>query len=409
VLHRGRADVADRLVLTVGVAAAAREEAQEVGLARAVAAEDPDPLAEPDLRVERLHEPVPVDAQLEIGGDDGALGRAAPGEPHRDLLAEGHSLRGAGVLEPAQPGLGGLEAGGHVRVVGRLLPVHDDEGLDLGMLLVPAPEQLLEPLVAVDARLLVRREGPGVDPDRVAAAALLEGGEACRDPVEQLAVVTDEQHGLGRVEEPLLEPALGGHVEVVVGLVEHEHLVGTPEQGLENDPLLLAPGQRRHLAPLGPLEGRPEGRHGADVPEGLPLVTADVPPVGEGLRVVELVLLGVALHHRELGALDLDGRSSDRLGGDGHEEVAHRGVVAHLADELPHDAEPAAAGDRAVGCREVARQDAQQRRLAGAVRADEGDLGTLAHPEGDVAEQAPPVRQDEAHGVDVEVAHGGRV
>ena len=209
----------------------------------------------------------------------------------------------------------------------------------------------------------------------------------------------------GRLDEPRLEPALGGHVEVVVGLVEDEHLVGSAQQRLEHDALLLPAGQRRHLAPLGPLERRAEGGDGADVPERLPLVAADVAPVGERLRVVELVLLGLALHHRELGAVDLEGRPANPVGRDRDEQVAHRAVVADLADELPHHAQATAAGHGAVGCREVTGQDPQQRGLAGAVGADERDLGALAHPEGDVAQQASPVRQGEAHGVDVEVAH----
>jgi hypothetical protein len=40
---------------------------------------------------------------------------------------------------------------------------------------------------------------------------------------------------------------------------------------------------------------------------------------------------------------------------------------------------------------DVARDDLQQRGLAGAVGADQGDLGPVAHAEGDVAEQLPAV------------------
>ena len=217
--------------------------------------------------------------------------------------------------------------------------------------------------------------------------------------------MADEQHGLRRLDEPLLEPALGRHVEVVVRLVEHQHLLGPAQQRLEHEPLLLAARQRRHLAPLGLLERGAESRHRADVPVRLPVVAADVAPVGERLGVVELVGLGVVLHHRELGAVDLGSRQAHGVGRDRHEQVAHRGVVAHLADELAHHPEAAAAGHRPLGCREVAREDAQQGRLAGAVRADERDLGPLPHPEGDVAQQRPPVRQGEAHGVHVEMAH----
>ena len=65
-LRAGGGDVAEPCV---GVGAAAREQPQEVRLARPVGSEHRDPVAEPDLEVERLHEP----GELEALGDDGAL------------------------------------------------------------------------------------------------------------------------------------------------------------------------------------------------------------------------------------------------------------------------------------------------------------------------------------------------
>ena len=94
-------------------------------------------------------------------------------------------------------------------------------------------------------RLVVGREAARVHPHGVAAAAGLEGGDAGRHPVEQLAVVADEQDGLRGLHEPILQPPLRGHVEVVVGLVEEEHLVGSAQQRLEHHPLLLAARQGR--------------------------------------------------------------------------------------------------------------------------------------------------------------------
>ena len=75
--------VADRPVLDVGVAAAGRQQPQEVRLARAVGAEHRHPLAVPDLEVERLHQA----GQLEPLADTARLPVRPPLEPHRDLSA----------------------------------------------------------------------------------------------------------------------------------------------------------------------------------------------------------------------------------------------------------------------------------------------------------------------------------
>ena len=221
--------------------------------------------------------------------------------------------------------------------------------------------------------------------------------------------MADEQHRLGRLQQLLLEPALGRHVEVVVRLVEQQHLVRAAEQRLQHEPLLLAAGQRAHLAPLRPLVRHAEGGHRADVPQRLGVVAADVAPVGERLGVAHLDPLVVVLHHRQLGRVERLGGGPDRLRRNGKQQVAHRGLVAHLADELAHHAEPAGPGDGAVVRREVAGDDPQQRGLAGAVGPDQRDLDALADPEGDLVEQPPAVRQVEDDGVEVDVAHGQAV
>ena len=69
-----------------------------------------DPLAEPDLGVERLHELPAVNAKFEPGRHHRTLGGAPTGESHGDLLPQRHGLGRPGLLELAQPGLGGLQA-----------------------------------------------------------------------------------------------------------------------------------------------------------------------------------------------------------------------------------------------------------------------------------------------------------
>ena len=116
------------------------QQPQEVRLAGAVGAEDRDPLAVPDLEVERLHQ----SGELELLADHRPLAGAAALEAHLDLLLTGLLGRRAGLLELAQSRLRRLVAAGHAVVVRRLLPVHEHERLELRVLLVPAAAQLLE-------------------------------------------------------------------------------------------------------------------------------------------------------------------------------------------------------------------------------------------------------------------------
>ena len=225
------------------------------------------------------------------------------------------------------------------------------------------------------------------------------------DAGQQLAVVADEQHRLRRLAQRLLEPQLAGHVEVVVRLVEHQHLVRAAEQRLEHDPLLLAAGERAHLAPLRLLERDADRRDRAGVPQHLGLVAAGVGPVGQGLRVAHLGALVVALHHQQLGLLQRLGGRAHGGRRDRHQQVAHRRGVPHRPDELAHHPEAAGPADRALVRVDVAGHQAQQRGLAGAVGTDQRDLGAVTDPERDVRQQAPPVREVVADAVDVDVSH----
>ncbi len=122
--------------------------------------------------------------------------------------------------------------------------------LQLGVLLVPAPAQLLEAGEAFAAGLVERGEAAAVHPGVGTRGPGLQGDDLLGGAGEEFAVVGDEQHGLAGLREPLLQPALAGDVEVVVGLVEQQHLVGAAQQRLQHEPLLLAAGEGAHLPPL---------------------------------------------------------------------------------------------------------------------------------------------------------------
>ena len=235
------------------------------------------------------------------------------------------------------------------------------------------------------------------------SSAQLDRDDAGRGVREQLPVVADEEDRLLRLPDPPLQPQLAGDVEEVVGLVEQEHLVRPVEEELEDQPLLLAPGEGREVAVLRPVVGDAEGRGAADVPGDLELVAAGVAPLGECRGVAHLRRLVVGLHERQLAALHLLGRPTGALGRDREEQLSHGGGAA--PDHLAHDPEAAGAGHHTGVRDQLSGDDAQQGGLAGAVRPDESDLGALPHPERDVVEQHPPVRQLVADSCDVDVSH----
>ena len=274
------------------------------------------------------------------------------------------------------------------------------------MLLVPALAQLLEAEEPVAARLVVRREAARVGPHGVAGVAELDGDHPGRGVVEQLAVVADDQDRLVGLADPALEPDLAGHVEVVVGLVEQQHLVRAAEQELQDQPLLLAAGQGAQVAVLRPVVRHAQRGHRAHVPDDLDVVATGVGELRERLGVGHLRLLVVGLHQRQLAAVDLGRCLADPRRRDAEQQVGDGRVLAERgADDLPHHAEPAGAGHRAGVRHQVAGDDPQQRRLAGAVRADQRDLGALADPERHVVEQHSPVRQLVPDSGDVHMSH----
>ena len=167
-----------------------REQPQESRLPGPVGAEDRHPVVKPDLGAERAG----VTRQYQVLADDGALAGPPAAQPHLDVLLPRRLLRRAFFFEPAQPGHRGLQPGGHVRVVGRLLPVGADQFLQLLVLLVPAAAQFLEPADPVGARLGVAGETTAVHPD----VPVLHGHDALRARGQQFPVVADQQHGLRR-------------------------------------------------------------------------------------------------------------------------------------------------------------------------------------------------------------------
>ena len=60
------------------------------------------------------------------------------------------------------------------------------------------------------------------------------------DAIEEVAIVADDQHGLGLLDEIIFEPARGVDVEMVARLVEQHHVGRGQEQLGQHQPALLA-------------------------------------------------------------------------------------------------------------------------------------------------------------------------
>ena len=282
--------------------------------------------------------------------------------------------------------------------------------LQLGVLLVPAPAQLVQPLEPGPARVVPGGERAGVHPQRAARRAGLEGGDPGRHPVEQLAVVAHQQHRLAGGDQPLLQPLLAGDVEVVVRLVEQQHLVRPAQQRLQHEPLLLAAGQRPHLAPPAGLVRDAERRDRDGVPQRLGLVPAGVGVVRERVGVPHLRRARRRPPSSPARRRRRRARPSRSAGGDTLTSRS-RTVVPSRTDPMNWrmTPRPAAARDRTLVRGEVTRDDPQQRGLARAVRADQRGAAAVADAEGHLVQQRTAVRQRERDGVDVDVAHGTTV
>ena len=203
---------------------------------------------------------------------------------------------------------------------------------------------------------------------------------------------------------------LVGHVEGVVGLVEQQHLVGTAQQRLEDEPLLLAAGQRAHLAVL---RLRRTGCDStASVTRSQP-ASASYPPTSaqSTSACAYRICAGSSSVSMIASSAAASSTAASRTAGDGQrrQQVPDRAVVVDPADVLPHDPEPAAAPDGPRVRLLVAGDDPQQRRLAGTVGADERDARAVTDPERHVVEERTAVGQDVADAADVEVTHAPSV
>ena len=277
------------------------QEAQEGGLAAAVGPEDADSVASHDEGGEAPHHGRGAVPELEVAGfDHQATGTL------RFLYAQAHA---AGGLAPG-PLLGPhVEHGPHAALVAGAA------GLD-----ALADEDLLaleEPVEALGLRHLAGQlraaalQVGGVVAGPRAEAAPLELDDAGGQPLEEGAVVGDEEEGALEAQEEVLQPVDGVQVEVVGGLVQQQD-VGMAGQG---------PGQQDaalHAA-----------REGAEVGAGLQLQAGE-----DGLYLVPDASLASA----DAGSHQMEGRPlqsrRDLLGQAGDAHVLLKVDVAGVRGQL---------------------------------------------------------------------------
>ena len=206
------------------------------------------------------------------------------------------------------------------------------------------------------------------------------------DRLEEPAVVGDEDDGGVELDQVPLQPLQRGDVEMVGGLVEQQQVGLGGEGAGQRGAGQLAAGEGRQGA-LGLLGDEAEAaQDGEDFVAPAVAAAGFQPLLGGGVGGHRL-LAGVALRHLPLQPLQL-GLGLEHVAAAGEDVVAERHLrFARRALVVQGQAGAALHGQRAGVRRQLAGQDPQQGRLAGAVAAGERHPLARLELEGDVGEQ----------------------
>ena len=327
-----------------------QEEADEAGLADAVAALDDEAVALVDVEFGN------VEQELAAGGVDGEV---AEGDEDLGVGAAAGEADVGGAF-----GVGGAEGlfqafGAFFQLLGLLLqevaPAVDADVLEFAGVAAEAADFLgVLGVLAVLRGVVVGEEfsgaGVGVGVEAADGGAEEEGSGGAG--VEEAAVVAGDEHGGvgGGALEPGLEHGDLLGVEMVGGFVEEEGVgLGDPDAGEEHEAL-------------------PAAAQGADG------------AVMEGFRGVELVE-----DHADAPGFVLAGSRREGAADGFLEGEVEEGFGDVLFDET--GAETAGAGDVAGGGFGLVGDAAEEGGLAAAIAGDEADAVTLADGEGEVLEE----------------------
>ena len=336
----------------------AQDELQQRALARAVGSDEADPVAADHARRE-IADQRAVAVILADGQQFGhQLARAFAGGQLQVHPAQAFAPRRAFAPQRFEPQ--------HAALVARpaCLDALANPRLFLGQHLVGLGVDHGLVFQLAGLALLVRREIARIGEQ----AAAVELDDARGDRVEEAPVVADAHDGAIEVLQQLLEPSDGGEVEMVRRLVQQQH-VGRADQRLrQRHALLPAAGQIGYGSIRWQFE-LPE--HGVDAVRQRPAAAFVEPALqrihaGKARRAIAVRKQRQrVMVVRQQPALVTE---AERDGIEDREIRVERRLLHHACDARA-GRDPGVAGIQ-IG---DSRQDAQQRRLAGAVAADEPD------------------------------------
>ena len=360
----------------------ARQHAHERRLARAVGAEERDAVAALDEQVDPLEDPrraVRLVHALQVEHHPPAL--LAGREREMDALALGRHLDGHDLVEHLDPvlHLGGLGGG---------VPEPVDEHLDPCDFLVLPPLGVAQPLEA----LVALHEVLGVVAVVVDERAQVDVGDAIHHGVEEEPVVRHENHRVRVVVQVLLEPVPRVEIEVVGRLVEEEQVGLRQQQLREGDAHLPAAREcRRRLVVVGRAEPEPL-QHRVDLQVDRVAVVQPEAILQVAVAVQHHLVL--AFGHGRVGQalldrLHLPAHIQQPLEGEGRFLVQRVPLVRQpVLGQIAHPQAGRCDDGAGIGLIEV-REDAEQRRLARAVRPAEPHRFAVRHLPGHVLEEDP--------------------
>ncbi len=219
------------------------------------------------------------------------------------------------------------------------------------------------------------------------AAAAVQLQDPLRHVVQEVAVVGDRDDGPAVLAEEPLQPLDRLGVEMVRRLVEQEQVRVLEQQPAERHAALLAAREPGHL---GVVRRTAQGVHrDVDVAFQVPRVGGRDPVLEDGLLGADGLVVGVrvgpARHH---GVVLLD-EAGDRADAVHHVALDVLGrIQLRLLGEVAHGEAGRQAGLAGEPVVEPG-HDPQQAGLAGAVGADDADLGARVERDRDVLEHGP--------------------
>ncbi len=203
--------------------------------------------------------------------------------------------------------------------------------------------------------------------------------------LEQGAVVAHHQDGGLALSKFLFKPLTGWDIEVVVRLVQQQHVGTRREQQVEHEPLAFASREfrdesRRHVIYLCLHTALSGG-----LPLRLKFIPAQVTPIGKRIGVPDAVVLPRC--HRLLGSNQCTTCITQGLRRHFDQHLANRVVGARHAHVLSHVEHRPGNGELTCIGFDRTRENPQDRALTHAIRSDDGRMFAGCHAKAHIKEE----------------------